>query len=146
MDNNEGNVFQDVQTIRNILFGDQLKELLVQIESLKNRIQDLEKENKTLKSQLDQLDKDRKSMDEQTAAAYQRENQAMAARLNEIANEFNSKSEGMTKTLRSEWASSKKELNKRISDLVELVETDKLNHSKLIEMLASALAGYNDPS
>ncbi len=146
MDNNEGNVFQDVQTIRNILFGDQLKELLVQIESLKNRIQDLEKENKTLKSQLDQLDKDRKSMDEQTTAAYQRENQAMAARLNEIANEFNSKSEGMTKTLRSEWASSKKELNKRISDLVELVETDKLNHSKLIEMLASALAGYNDPS
>ena len=52
MDQTEGKFSQEVQTIRNILFGEQLQELFSRIKDLEEQAQQLRAENKALQKQL----------------------------------------------------------------------------------------------
>lgn len=115
MDKNDENVLQDVQTIRNILFGEQLQELIVRIEKLEGQAKNLKRENRELAKLLDQKQQELDEWKSENASSYSKDQKSLASKLAALSDE----------------------LHKRI-------ESERLKQSELIEMLAGALTTHLD--
>ncbi len=143
MDQTEGKFSQEVQTIRNILFGEQLEELFKRIDDLEGEAKKLRQANKLLQDQLEETQ-------QALLAGREKDRGELEAQISRLGGELEDRLGADKAGLEKELKSSKKYLSQRITDvrkkLSRRMDAEKLKQGDLIEMLAHALSAYQNGS